>query len=74
MIEWIYAIGIVVSVVGGVLLCACILCLLGLGLNCAWIAYSESFRDICKAESLIKEYRKNREKYMEWKRKVEDGN
>ena len=32
----------------------------------AWIHASNRFRDICKAESLIHEYRRNREKFLEW--------
>ena len=67
MAEYIYGIGLVVCTIGGFLLCLCILCLIGFGLNCAWIAFSESFRDICKAESLIHDYRKNREKFLEWR-------
>lgn len=32
----------------------------------AWISASNRFRDICKAESLIFEYRKNREMFLQW--------
>lgn len=32
----------------------------------AWVAFSNRFRDICKAESLIFEYRKYREQFLEW--------
>lgn len=32
----------------------------------AWIGASNRFRDICKAESLIFEYRKNREMFLRW--------
>jgi hypothetical protein len=53
--------------------------LFGFGVHCAWIAYSQSFRDICKAESMIHGYKVNREKYFEWryevwKRGQTDGN
>lgn len=40
----------------------------------AWISFSNAFRDICNAESLILEYRKNREKFLEWKERNADGN
>ena len=33
-----------------------------------WVVASDRFRDICKAESLIHEYRLNREKYLEWRK------
>lgn len=36
----------------------------------AWIAASNRFRDICKAESLIFEYRREREEYLWWKEHV----
>jgi len=32
----------------------------------AWIFASNAFRNICKAESMIHEYRKNREKFLHW--------
>lgn len=32
----------------------------------AWIHASNKFRDVCKAESLIHEYRRNREKFLQW--------
>lgn len=37
-----------------------------------WILASDKFRDICKAESLIFEYRKNRHEFMIWKH-TKDG-
>ena len=32
-----------------------------------WISVSNKFRSVCKAESLIFEYKRNREKFLEWK-------
>lgn len=32
-----------------------------------WIAFSNKFRRICKAESLIFEYKDNREEFLRWK-------
>lgn len=31
-----------------------------------WHHASNYFRDVCKAESFIHEYRRNREKFLEW--------
>lgn len=38
-----------------------------------WIAVSNRFRDVCRAESLIFEYRKNREAFLVWLEKIEGG-
>lgn len=32
----------------------------------AWRLFSDKFRAVCKAESLIFEYKKNREKFLRW--------
>lgn len=53
---------ITLSVIG----CAAIGVLLCLALD-IWEYASNRFRDVCKAESLIFEYRKNRDDYLEWK-------
>lgn len=53
---------ITLSVIG----CAVIGVLLWLALD-IWEYASNRFRDVCKAESLIFEYRKNRDDYLEWK-------
>lgn len=37
----------------------------------AWVALSNRFRGICKAESLIFEYRKNRDEFLRWRSKQE---
>lgn len=50
------------SVIG----CAAIGVLLWLALD-IWEYASNRFRDVCKAESLIFEYRNNRDDYLEWK-------
>ena len=36
-------------------------------LGTLWIDASNKWRNICKAESLIHEYRREREKYLAWK-------
>ena len=36
-----------------------------------WIKASNAWRGILKAESLIYEYKKNRDKYLEWKEAVD---
>lgn len=33
---------------------------------CAWADFSNKFRSVCKAESLIYEYRKYREQFLAW--------
>ena len=33
----------------------------------AWIAASERFRDVLSGESLIREYKKNRKEFLDWK-------
>lgn len=53
---------IALSVIG----CAVIGVLLWLALD-IWEYASNRFRDVCKSESLIFEYRKNRDDYLEWK-------
>ena len=46
------------------------LCFLWWLVETAWIAASNRFRDICKAESLIFEYRRERKEYLWWKEHV----
>ena len=61
------AIGRFLAVAGGLLLCAALVALL-MELCCeAWIAASNRFRDVCSGESLIREYKKNRKEFLEWK-------
>lgn len=60
-------IGKVLMALGGSLLALCIIGLLAYLASAAWVVFSEKFRDICKAESLIFEYRKNRTEFMAWK-------
>lgn len=72
MSEYYRFVGVLLCGLGGGFLCMCILGLL-LHLVCViWIAFSDKFRDICKAESLIFEYRKNRHEFMVWKH-TKDG-
>lgn len=67
-------IGYFVMVAG--LACIAIICLslLGFFACVVWEAFSYRFRAILKAEKTIHEFRKNREKFMEWKERTEDGN
>lgn len=55
-------------VVGGIGIAVLLLALLVWLAGVAWIAASERWRDICKAESLIHEYRREREEYLQWKK------
>lgn len=59
--------GTILMGVGGALLVLALIFFIGWLACVAWIAFSETFRGICKAESMIFEYRKNREKFLEWK-------
>lgn len=59
-------IGIIVCGLGGGLLCLAIVGFLCWLVCCAWAAFSDRFRAICKAESLIFEYRKYHEQFMAW--------
>lgn len=52
---------------GGVALMAIVLGLAVYAAGLAWIAASNKWRDILRAESLIYEYRMNRKAYIEWR-------
>lgn len=70
-------VGFVFLLGGGILLFGTIAALAILLVCDLWICASNRFRDICKAESLIHEYRRNREKFLEWlemEKKKEDCN
>lgn len=62
-------IGAAVMLIGGVALVAIVLGLAVYAAGLAWIAASNKWRDILRAESLIYEYRMNREAYIEWREK-----
>ena len=51
----------------GTILALFALSLFGQVAGIAWIVESNKWRDICKAESLIHEYRRNRKDYILWK-------
>ena len=59
-------IGIIVCGLGGGLLCVAIVGFLGWLSCCAWAAFCNKFRAVCKAESLIFGYRKYREQLLAW--------
>lgn len=56
--------------IGGIAAILAALCFLWWLVETAWIAASNRFRDICKAESLIFEYRRERKEYLWWKEHV----
>lgn len=60
-------IGAAFMIVGGVALVAIVLSLVIYAAGWAWVAASDKWRDILRAESLIYEYRMNREYYIEWR-------
>lgn len=63
-------IGAVFMLIGGVALVAIVLGLAVYAAALAWIAASNKWRDILRAESLIYEYRMNRKSYIEWRGKA----
>ena len=64
-------VGFIVCGIGGFLFAFFLIAILA-GFACVtWIAVSEKFRDICQAESLIFEYRKNRQAFLLWKQMEE---
>ena len=64
--------GRVVCSLGGIALAACVLALVFLLAAELWIMASERWRGICRAESLIHEYIRNREYFFEWLETEED--
>lgn len=68
-------IGKIVLGLGGSLAAMAIVGFLAWLASFAWIAFSDKFRGICRAESLIFEYRRNRTEFMAWKglKELEDG-
>lgn len=65
-------IGALFLILGGAFLFAGVVLLFAWILGSAWIAVSNKWRRICHAESLIFEYRKNRDRFLEWKKEQED--
>ena len=65
-------IGRVVCILGGIALSACVLALVFSLAAELWIMASERWRGICRAESLIHEYKRNREYFFEWLETEED--
>lgn len=72
MVNFYSLIGAVMCHVGGAIFALGILSILGWIVCEIWIAVSDRFRSVCKAESLIFEYRKNRSEFMAWKQE-KDG-
>lgn len=69
MNKLLYSIGLAVFCIGGIALLAALLSLL-CGLAAAvWAWASNKWRAVCKAESLIHEYRRERESYLAWKKR-----
>lgn len=61
-------VGYVVLYAGGLLLIVLVMGLfVGLVAE-AWIWASDRWRDICRAESLIHEYRRERKEYLAWRK------
>jgi hypothetical protein len=67
IVNFAFGIGTVIMCLGAVLLASSIILFLGWLVQFAWTAFSVTFRAICKTESLICDYKKNREKFLEWR-------
>lgn len=63
-------VGAAFMLIGGVALVAIVLGLAVYAAGLAWVAASNKWGDILRAESLIYEYRMNREAYIEWREKA----
>lgn len=61
-------IGAAFMIVGGAALVSVVLSLAIYFAGWAWVAASDKWRDILRAESLIYEYRMNRDAYIKWRR------
>ena len=61
------AFGKIVLLAGGGIAAVGIISLLANLAAMGWVVFSEHFRAICKAESLIYEYRKNRADFLKWR-------
>lgn len=61
-------VGQYVCIFGGLLLALILSGLLAYLLVSVWVSFSNKFRDVCKAESLIFEYRKEKDEYLKWKK------
>ena len=64
--------GALVLVVGGCLLIAAVVGLAALLVANIWIAASNKWRRILRTESLIYEYKQNRDEFMRWKHEQTD--
>lgn len=65
--------GIIFMIVGGAMLVATLFGLLCWLVCQAWAAFSNRFRCVCRAESLIHEYRLHKQEFLEWKAEREGG-
>ena len=64
--------GALVLIVGGCLLIAAVVGLAALLVANIWIAASNKWRRILRTESLIYEYKQNRDEFMRWKHEQTD--
>lgn len=70
MENFVEAVGIFAVVAGGLAVMCALVFLFWWLAEQIYIAASNRFRDICRAESLIHEYRRNRSEYLWWKEHV----
>lgn len=59
--------GIIFMIFGGSMLVITFFALFCWLMCQAWAAFSNRFRDVCRAESLIHEYRLHKQEFLKWK-------
>lgn len=67
------AVGRTICVLGAISLGGTLAALLAQLLCEAWMAASNKFRKVCRGESLIFEYWKNREEFLKWRESKSHG-
>ena len=72
MDKFFLAVGRTVCLIGTISLSGILVALLAQLLCEAWMAASNRFRKVCRGESLIFEYWKNREEFLEWREKRDE--
>ena len=69
-----HILGDILCIMGGVCLIALVIGALFWLSGEVWIEASNKWRDIVRAESLIYEYRRNRDKFLRWMNEEGDAN
>lgn len=64
-------IGAFFAIAGGIIMMLFVVGMVGYLVALLWISACNKWRDICRAESLIFEYRKNRKDFLRWMSKAD---